>query len=52
MLMHTAAFFTNQQYKSSHLPDRIPCKPEEFQTFIAAASFAVFHAAVLVLVHI
>jgi len=46
------AFSTYQQHKSSHLPDRIPQKPEDFQIFIAAVIFAVFHAAVLLLGHI
>jgi len=61
MLVHKAqillseqrtAFFTKQQHKSSHLSHRIPKKPEDFRIFIAAASFTVFHPAVLVLAHI
>jgi hypothetical protein len=45
------AFFTWQQHKPSHLPHRIPQKPEELQIFIAAAFIAIFQAAVLVLAH-
>jgi len=36
---HRTAFFTQQQHKSSHLPHRIPMKPEEFHIFITAPSF-------------
>jgi ACT domain-containing protein len=47
---HISALFTQQQHKSSQLPHRIPHMiPEEFQIFIAAASFTISHTAVLVL---